>query len=83
MKLIGFKPFWGMSHKERLLHIGPSRFWYAGEWFCFECDDEMREWFFDNFTAFSEDNLVRTRSTSSTGTMTVCPNSRSRSTAKG
>ena len=56
MKLIGFKPFWSMSHNERLLHTGLSRFWYAGEWFSFEGEDEMREWFVENFAAFSDGN---------------------------
>jgi hypothetical protein len=56
MKLIGFKPFWRISYNERLLHIGLTRFWYAGEWFSFEAEAEMREWFVDNFTAFSDDD---------------------------
>ncbi|GLK76240.1 hypothetical protein GCM10008171_14940 [Methylopila jiangsuensis] len=56
MKLIGFKPFWGMSQTERLLHTGLSRFWYAGEWFNFIGEDDMREWFVNNFTAFSDED---------------------------
>ncbi|MFC2254752.1 hypothetical protein ACETRX_34420 [Labrys portucalensis] len=28
MHLIGFKPFWGMSHHERRLHTGFVRSWY-------------------------------------------------------
>jgi hypothetical protein len=56
MQLIGFKPFWSISDKERLLHVGLSRFWYAGEWFSLEGEDEMREWFVDNFTAFSDED---------------------------
>jgi len=56
MALIGFKPFWGMSHNERLLHASLSRFWYAGEWFSFEGEDEMREWFIENFNAFSDED---------------------------
>lgn len=56
MNLIGFKPFWGMSHTERLLHTCLSSFWYAGEWFSFEGEDEMRTWFVDNFTAFSDED---------------------------
>lgn len=56
MNLIGFRPFWGVSHSERLLHAGLSRFWYAGEWFSFEGEDEMREWFVENFNAFSDED---------------------------
>ncbi|KQW81878.1 hypothetical protein ASC65_11370 [Brevundimonas sp. Root1279] len=56
MKLVGFKPFWGMSYHERLLHTGLAQFWYFGEWFRFEGEDEIREWFVDNFTAFSDDD---------------------------
>ena len=36
MKLIGVKPFWGVSHHERLLHTGFAAYWYQGEWFNFK-----------------------------------------------
>lgn len=56
MNLIGFKPFWGMSHHERLLHTGFAFYWYAGEWYKFDGDDETRDLLLENFTAFSDDN---------------------------
>ena len=40
MKLVAFKPFWGISHHERLLHTALVRHWYAGEWFKFDNDHE-------------------------------------------
>ena len=69
MILIGFKPFWGMSHHERLLHTGFANYWYAGEWFNFEGDDDARDLLLEGFVAFSDDTPTATRSTSSTGTM--------------
>jgi hypothetical protein len=30
MTLLGFKPFWGVSHHERLLHTGFANYWYSG-----------------------------------------------------
>jgi len=33
VKVIGFKPFWGVSEKERILHVAMSVSWYDGEWF--------------------------------------------------
>jgi hypothetical protein len=33
----------GMSHHERLLHTGFANYWYAGEWFNFEGDDDARD----------------------------------------
>lgn len=56
MILIGFKPFWGMSHHERLLHTGFANYWYAGEWFNFEGDDDARDLLLEGFVAFSDDN---------------------------
>lgn len=56
MNLIGLKPFWGMSHHERLLHTGFAFYWYAGEWYKFDGDDETRDLLLDNFAAFSDDN---------------------------
>ncbi len=56
MNLIGLKPFWGMSHHERLLHTGFAFYWYAGEWYKFDGDNETRDLLLDNFTAFSDDN---------------------------
>ncbi|MEI5680092.1 MULTISPECIES: GIY-YIG nuclease family protein [unclassified Mesorhizobium] len=59
MSLIGFKPFWGVSHHERALHAGFARYWYAREWFNFEGDDDVRDLLLDGFTAFSDDSPDR------------------------
>lgn len=59
MKLIGSKPFWGVSHHERQLHTGFVRYWYAREWFNFEGDDGVRDLLVDGFTAFSDNNPDR------------------------
>jgi len=59
MNLVGFKPFWGISHHERLLHIGFANYWYGGEWYRFDGDDGGREYFIDGFTAFSDDSPDR------------------------
>jgi hypothetical protein len=59
MSLIGFKPFWGISHHERLLHTGFVRYWYSGEWFNFERDEDAREFLLDGFCAFSDDSPDR------------------------
>ena len=56
MVLVGLKPFWGMSHHERQLHIGLARYWYSGEWFSFEGDDDVRDSILENFIAFSDVN---------------------------
>jgi len=56
MNLIGFKPFWAMSHHERLLHTGFAFYWYAGEWYKFDDDDDARDVLLDGFTAFSDDS---------------------------
>jgi hypothetical protein len=56
MKLVGFKPFWGMSHHERCLHTGFARYWYSGEWFDFAGDDDARDLLIEGFVAFSDDN---------------------------
>lgn len=59
MTLVGFKPFWGVSHHERELHAGFARYWYAREWFDFEGDDDVRDLLLDGFTAFSDDSPDR------------------------
>lgn len=56
MNLLGFKPFWGMSHHERLLHIGFSFYWYAGEWYKFKGDYEARNLLISGFLSFSDDS---------------------------
>lgn len=59
IKLIGIKPFWGVSHHERLLHVGFANYWYSGEWFNFDGDDDARNLLIDGFTAFTDDNPDR------------------------
>ncbi len=54
MNVIGFKPFWGASHHERMMHIGFANYWYAGEWFRFSEDEEIRELLIEGFRAFSD-----------------------------
>jgi hypothetical protein len=59
MTLIGFKPFWGISHHERLLHAGFSNYWYAREWFNFDGDNDTRDLLVDGFSAFTDDSPDR------------------------
>jgi len=56
MTLMGFKPFWGVLHHERLLHTGFANYWYSGEWFNFEGDNDARDLLLEGFVAFSDDN---------------------------
>ncbi|MBI4967827.1 MAG: GIY-YIG nuclease family protein [Rhodospirillales bacterium] len=56
LTLIGFKPFWGVLYHERLLHTGFANYWYFGEWFNFEGDDDARDLLLEGFVAFSDDN---------------------------
>jgi hypothetical protein len=59
MTLIGFKPFWGVSYHERLLHTGFAAYWYSGEWFGFEGDYDARDLLLGGFCAFSDDSPDR------------------------
>lgn len=59
MTLMGFKPFWGMSHHERQLHTALATYWYSGEWFNFEGDENARDFLLEGFAAFSDDNPDR------------------------
>lgn len=56
MTLMGFKPFWGVSRHERLLHTGFANYWYSGEWFNFAGDDDARDLLLEGFVAFSDDS---------------------------
>jgi T5orf172 domain len=56
MTLIGFKPFWGVSHHERQLHTGFANYWYSGEWFNFEGDNDARDLLLEGFVAFRDDS---------------------------
>jgi len=55
MTLVGFKPFWAVSHYERLLHTGFANYWYSGEWFDFQGDDDVRDILLESFVAFRDD----------------------------
>ena len=55
MKLVAFKPFWGISHHERLLHTALVRHWYAGEWFKFDNDHETEMYILSGFSTFTKD----------------------------
>lgn len=59
MKLVGHKPFWGMSHHERCFHTGFARYWYSGEWFDFNGDDNVKDILLQGFTAFSDEDPDR------------------------
>ena len=55
MQVIGIKPFWGVTEKERLLHVGFAQCWYHGEWFE-PIDEGYRDTLIENFSAFSDSN---------------------------
>ena len=55
MMLVGCKPFWETSEKERCLHVGFSRSWYCGEWFKFE-DANDESILLEGFKEFSDTN---------------------------
>jgi hypothetical protein len=56
MRILGHKPFWGISHHERMLHAGFAFYWYAGEWYKFDHDNGARDLLLSGFNAFSDDN---------------------------
>jgi len=55
MKIIGVKPFWGISHHEKCLHIGLASFWYEGEWIYIPADDPY-DTFLEEFGQFCENS---------------------------
>jgi len=59
IKVIGVKPFWGVSRLERLLHCGIAQFWIGGEWF--EFPDDTYDFLYEGFDEFHDgpDSLDR------------------------
>jgi hypothetical protein len=55
LEMIGIKPFWDVSEKERLIHLGLTYFWHEREWFKFG-DDEFEEVFVETFQEFYEED---------------------------
>jgi hypothetical protein len=53
MDVISVKPFWDVTKKEKLMHIGFARCWYAKEWFIIP-DEGYRFALVDEFVAFSD-----------------------------
>lgn len=56
MELVGVKPFWKVSEKEKLLHVGLSVCWYDGEWFE-PFDEGYRGVMIDDFKEFSDTDI--------------------------
>jgi T5orf172 domain len=56
IQTVGVKPFWHASHIEQTLHIALSDYWVGLEWFDFD-GDEFEEWFFEEFHAFSDQDI--------------------------
>ena len=54
IRIVGIKPFWGISDLERLLHCGLAQFWTGGEWF--EFPDDSYGSFFEGFDEFYDDD---------------------------
>lgn len=54
VQVLGVKPFWGVSHHERLLHCGLAQFWLGGEWF--EFPDESYDTLFEEFAEFYDED---------------------------
>lgn len=53
IEILAVKPFWNMSHIERLLHEGLSDCWHKGEWFRFR-DEDLREFTTGGLRGFYE-----------------------------
>jgi hypothetical protein len=53
IEVIALKPFWNISHIERLLHEGLADQWHKGEWFRF-VDEGIEEFILDGFRGFYE-----------------------------
>ncbi len=56
MELIGVKPFWDYSRRERELHCGVANFWYAGEWHRFPTENNA-EFLVEGFKEFNDDDI--------------------------
>ncbi len=55
LEVLGIKPFWNVTEKERLIHLGLTYFWHDREWFKFR-DDEFEEVFVETFGEFYEED---------------------------
>ncbi|WP_314961636.1 GIY-YIG nuclease family protein [Bradyrhizobium cosmicum] len=53
IEVIAMKPFWNVSHLERMIHEGLANCWHKGEWFKFP-DEDMRDLMVDGFRDFYE-----------------------------
>ena len=56
INVIGIKPFWNVSDKERLLHVGLASYWSEGEWFG-PIEEELKAVLIDDFIAFSDTDI--------------------------
>ena len=54
--IVGVKPFWWHRGVEDAIHVGLAQFWKQSEWYDFD-GDEFVEYFLDEFTAFSDDDI--------------------------
>lgn len=50
IRIVGIKPFWGVSKLERALHSGLAQFWVGGEWF--EFPDDSYSFLYEGFDEF-------------------------------
>jgi Meiotically Up-regulated Gene 113 (MUG113) protein len=55
-EVIAVKPFWNVSDLERQLHEAFCRYWYEGEWFKID-DQNDRAILIDGFREFSDDDI--------------------------
>lgn len=55
LNVIGTKPFWNVSEKERLIHIGLTNFWLDREWFFFN-GDGFEKVFVETFQEFYDED---------------------------
>ena len=53
IEVLAIKPFWNISHLERLLHEGLSDCWHKGEWFRFD-DEDLRDFITEGLQGFYE-----------------------------
>lgn len=56
INVVGIKPFWNVSAKEKLLHVGLAAYWSDGEWFG-PFEKEVRFVIIENFAAFSDSDI--------------------------
>jgi hypothetical protein len=53
ISVLAMKPFWNVSHLERLLHEGLADHWHKGEWFKFP-DESYHEFLIEGLSGFYE-----------------------------